>query len=120
MNTGRTNGIDRIAAAAGTNRAPHQHGRQQPEQVAAAGAAEPSRALVPVGASTAKTHAGPKAVLSPIRGSAAFVTQLIASEIGVESMRARRRAAPDFAAAAYAASAERPLAYRPQRTLGSL
>ncbi|MEZ5878439.1 MAG: hypothetical protein R3D43_12260 [Tepidamorphaceae bacterium] len=117
MITGRTNGISSITAAAASSHPQQQRGRAEQAETPARPA---SRALVPVTGPRPKSDSHPKTVLNPARGSAAFLTQLIASEIGVESMRARRRAAPDFAASAYAASAARPQVYRPQRRLGSL
>ena len=112
-------GIGRIAAAAEAGRLRRQD-QQHAQDASTAGGRQASRALVPVGSSASRSEYAPKPVLATNRGSAAFLTQLIASEIGVETMRARRRAAPDIATAAYAASAARPQTYRPQRTLGSL
>ena len=73
------------------------------------------RALVP--APSADTHA-PRQALPPRqsrsgRAGAQFLTQLIATGLDLEVTRARRRAAPAVALAAYAASDQRPAAYTP-------
>ncbi len=74
------------------------------------------RALVPA-QSTTDTHT-PSQVLPPRQGGsgragAQFLTQLIATGLNLEVTRARRRAAPAVALAAYAASDQRPAAYTP-------
>ncbi|MFN0264887.1 hypothetical protein ACKTEK_13535 [Tepidamorphus sp. 3E244] len=52
--------------------------------------------------------------------SSAYITQLIANEMGVEGTRARRRTAPQIASDAYQASARRPAAMRVPHMVGSL
>lgn len=79
----------------------------------------------PASASRALVAVAPPARQSSLRGtmprgSAAFVTQLIAGTMGLEHTRQRRRAAPHIGVAAYVEAANRPGAYPLQQRVASL
>ena len=74
-----------------------------------------SRALVPASVDAAPS---PRDVLHPLRHAperacAPFLTQLIATSLDLEATRARRRAAPPVALAAYDETRARPAAQKP-------
>jgi hypothetical protein len=94
--------------------------RERESPAAGADGAVRSRALVPTAPS--QVNRAPSDSLrgsSDNRPSAAFVTQLIAGEMGLAVSRQRRRAAPEVVVAAYNESAARPQHTRPQRLVRS-
>ena len=118
MKTDRT---DRIASAqAAMNAAGRRPGNgadassAQPQTAGAT--AHTSRSLVPVGVAAA---ARPAPVRGDTRPSAAYLTQLIAGELGLEATRARRRAAPQAAVAAYVETRARAERFLPKRLVRS-
>ncbi|MCC0016767.1 MAG: hypothetical protein H6878_10910 [Rhodobiaceae bacterium] len=118
MKTDRT---DRIASAqAAMNAAGRRPGNgadassAQPQT--AGETAQASRSLVPVGVPAGTRSA---AAQRDTRPSAAYLTQLIAGELGVEATRARRRAVPQAAVAAYVETRARAERFLPKRLVRS-
>lgn len=106
--------VSPAAASAGAG------GRGHAGEARAGAASQPSRELVAVSPRPARAEPQFRRAGSGAQVSAGFVTQLIASQMHLETARARRRAAPATACAAYAQSAARPAAMRAMRRLGQL